>query len=77
MRVELQRTSRGQRSVFDSYQNSQMVSEIRVPDETANAYNSYSKIMASGPIISQQTDEEKVENSGRFYFLGLQNHCGW
>ena len=34
------------------------------------------KIMASGPITSWQTEREKSENSGRFYFLRLQNHCG-
>ena len=34
------------------------------------------KIMASGLITSWQTDGEKVENSGRFYFLGFHNHCG-
>ena len=33
------------------------------------------KIMASSPITSWQTDGEKVE-SDRFYFPGLQNHCG-
>ena len=33
------------------------------------------KTMASSPIISWQTDGEKNGNSGRFYFLGLQNHC--
>ena len=31
------------------------------------------KIMASGPIISWQIDEENG-NSDRLYFLGLQNH---
>ena len=31
------------------------------------------KIMASGPITSWQIDG----NSGRLYFLGLQNHCRW
>ena len=35
------------------------------------------KIMASGPITSWQIDGETVENSGRLYFLGLQNHCRW
>ena len=35
------------------------------------------KIMASGPITSWQTDVEKVEAVTDFYFLGLQNHCGW
>ena len=32
------------------------------------------KIMASGPITSWQTDGETVETS-RLYFQGLQNHC--
>ena len=31
------------------------------------------KIMASGPITSWQTDGETV----RDYFGGLQNHCRW
>ena len=30
------------------------------------------KVMASSPITSWKIGEEK-----RFYFLGLQNHCGW
>ena len=33
-------------------------------------------IMASGPITSWQIDGGKNANSGRLYFLGLQNHCG-
>ena len=33
-----------------------------------------SKIMVSSPITSWQIG--KNGNSGRFYFLGLQNHCG-
>ena len=33
------------------------------------------KIMASVPIISWQTDGETMETD-RFHFLGLQNHCG-
>ena len=33
------------------------------------------KIMASGPITSWQIDGEKNGNTGRFYFLGLQNYC--
>ena len=35
------------------------------------------KIMASDPITSWQIDGKKSGNSGRFYFLGIQNHCGW
>ena len=34
------------------------------------------KIMASGPITSQQIDEETVETV-RLGLLGLQNHCRW
>ena len=34
------------------------------------------KIMASSPIPSWQTDGGDNGNSDRFYFLGLQNHCG-
>ena len=33
------------------------------------------KIMSSSPIISWQTDGEKME-SDRLYFLGLQNQYG-
>ena len=34
-----------------------------------------SKIMASGPITLSQIDERDSRNSGRFYFLVLENHC--
>ena len=34
------------------------------------------QIMASSPITSWKIDGEKNGNSDRFYFLGLQNHCG-
>ena len=34
------------------------------------------KIMASGPITSWQIQRRKSRSSDRFYFLGLQNHCG-
>ena len=34
------------------------------------------KIMASGPITSWQTDGEAVETV-KDYFIGLQNHCRW
>ena len=33
------------------------------------------KIMVSGPIISWQIDEEKVETVTDFIFLGSKNHC--
>ena len=35
------------------------------------------KIMASGPITSWQTDGETVETVSDFIFWGLQNHCRW
>ena len=35
------------------------------------------KFVASGPITSWQIDGGNNGNSGIFYFLGLQNHCGW
>ena len=35
------------------------------------------KIMASGPITSQQKDGETVETVSDFIFGGLQNHCRW
>ena len=35
------------------------------------------KIMASGPIISWEIDEETMETGSDFIFLGFQNHCRW
>ena len=35
------------------------------------------KIMASGPIMSWQIDEERMEKVTEFIFGGLQNHCRW
>ena len=35
------------------------------------------KIIVSGSITSWQTEVGKVASSDRFYFLGLQNQCGW
>ena len=35
------------------------------------------KIMASGPITSWQTDGETMETVTDFNFGGLQNHCRW
>ena len=35
------------------------------------------KIMAFSLITSWQIDGGKNGNNDRFYFLGLQNHCGW
>ena len=35
------------------------------------------KIMASGPITSWQTDGETVKTAPDYFFSGLQNHCRW
>ena len=35
------------------------------------------KIMASGPITSWETDGETVETVSDFILRGLQNHCRW
>ena len=35
------------------------------------------KIMASGPISSWETDGETVETVSDFIFGGLRNHCRW
>ena len=35
------------------------------------------KIMASGPITSWQTDRETMETVADLIFGGLQNHCRW
>ena len=34
------------------------------------------KVMASGPVTSWQTEGENME-AVTFFFLGLQNHCRW
>ena len=35
------------------------------------------RIMASGPITSWQTDGETMETLMDFIFLGSKNHCRW
>ena len=35
------------------------------------------KIMASDPTTSWETDGETVETVSRLHFWGLQNHCRW
>ena len=35
------------------------------------------KIMASGPVTSWETDGKTVETVADFIFWGLQNHCRW
>ena len=35
------------------------------------------KIMATGPVTSWETDGETVETGSDFIFWGLPNHCRW
>ena len=53
---------------------------MRVKEESEKAGLKYNiqktKIMASSLITSWQVKERKSGYSDRFYFLGLQNHCG-
>ena len=53
---------------------------MKVKDESQKAGLKLSiqktKIMVSGPISSWQNRWGRNGNSGRFYFLGLQNHFG-
>ena len=53
---------------------------IKVKEESEKAGLKLSiqktKVMASGPITSWQTDGETVETVAD-YFLRLQNHCRW
>ena len=52
---------------------------MRVKEESEKAGLKLSiqkmRIIASGPITSWQIEGRKSENSDRFYFLGMQNHC--
>ena len=53
---------------------------MRVKEESEKAGLEFSiqniKIMASGPILNFMANRwGKIGNSGRFYFLGLQNYC--
>ena len=55
---------------------------VKVKEESEKAYLKLNiqqtKIMASGPIISWQIDEDTMEIVTDFInFLGLQNHCRW
>ena len=52
---------------------------MRVKEESEKAGLKFNiqktKIMASGPVTSWQIDGRKNGDSGRFYIVGLQNHC--
>ena len=55
---------------------------MKVKEESENVglklNNQKTKIMASGPITSWEINRwGNSGNSGRLYFLGLQNHCRW
>ena len=55
-----------------------LLMKVKVESEKVGLNSTFRKqIMASGPIISSQRDEETMETVRDFYFLGLQNHCRW
>ena len=59
----------------------ELKSLLKVKDESENLGLKLNiqktKIMASGPITSWQTDGETVETVSDFILGGLQNHCRW
>ena len=54
-----------------------LVMRMKEESEKAGLKLNTQKTMTSVPITLRQIEGGKVESSGRFYFLGLQNHCGW
>ena len=54
---------------------------MKVKEESGKSWLSVNiqktKIMASGPITSCETDGETVETMADFIFLGSPNHCRW
>ena len=54
---------------------------MKVKEESEKAglklYIQKMKIIASGPIPSQQIDGETMETVTDFIFLGSKNHCRW
>ena len=54
-----------------------LLMKVKVERAGLNLNIQKTKIMASGPITSWQTDEETVETVAVFIFGGLQNHCRW
>ena len=48
---------------------------MRVEKSSLKLNSQKTKIMASGPITSQQVDGEKAETMTDFIFLGSKNHC--
>ena len=53
-----------------------LVMRMKEESEKAGLKLNTQKTMTSVPITLRQIEGGKVESSGRFYFLGLQNHCG-
>ena len=49
---------------------------LRYADVTTLMEERKTKMMASGPITSWQTEGGKVERD-RLHFLELRNYCGW
>ena len=65
-------------SVYGNHDLKRLVMQVKEESEKAGLKLNIqkTKIMASGPITSQQIDGETVEIVADF-FGGLQNHCRW
>lgn len=61
MRVELQRTGLGQRHIFGSYPNSQMVSETGATDETCQSLQL---------LLKERKKEKEICAEGDTHLLG-------
>ena len=62
-------------------ENEEALKSLLIKEESEKAGLKFNiqktKIMASNPINFMANRWEKSGNSGRYYFLRLQNHCRW
>ena len=56
-----------------------LLMKVKEESENAGLKLNIQKMMTitSSSMTSWQVEGEKSRRSGRFYFLGLHNHCGW
>ena len=64
--------------ILPLWQKAKMVKVKEESEKVGLKFNiQKTKIMASGPITSWQTDGESMEIVRDFIFFWLQNHCIW
>ena len=56
-----------------------LLMKVKEESENAGLKLNIQKMMTitSSSMTSWQVEGEKIRRNGRFYFLGLHNHCGW